>query len=31
MANANIEAVKVFAPERVARAYLEALHRVLDG
>jgi glycosyltransferase involved in cell wall biosynthesis len=31
MANANIEAVKAFAPERVARAYLEALHRVLRG
>jgi glycosyltransferase involved in cell wall biosynthesis len=31
MADANIEAVKAFAPERVARAYLEALHRVLDG
>jgi glycosyltransferase involved in cell wall biosynthesis len=31
MSSANIEAVKGFAPEPVARAYLEALHRVLDG
>jgi glycosyltransferase involved in cell wall biosynthesis len=31
MTDANIEAVKAFAPERVARAYLEALHRVLLG
>jgi glycosyltransferase involved in cell wall biosynthesis len=31
MGDANIEAVKAFAPERVAHAYLEALHRVADG
>ena len=31
MGDANVEAVKAFAPERVARAYLEALHRVADG
>jgi glycosyltransferase involved in cell wall biosynthesis len=31
MADANIEAVKAFAPERVGRAYLEALQRVTDG
>ncbi len=31
MANANLEAVKAFAPERVAREYLEALHLVLRG
>jgi len=31
MAKANIESVRAFAPERVAREYLEALHRVLDG
>ena len=31
MATANLEAVKAFAPERVAREYLEALHLVLRG
>jgi glycosyltransferase involved in cell wall biosynthesis len=31
MGAANMEAVKAFAPDRVARAYLEALHRVADG
>jgi glycosyltransferase involved in cell wall biosynthesis len=31
MGLANLEAVKTFAPDRVARAYLEALHRVTDG
>jgi glycosyltransferase involved in cell wall biosynthesis len=31
MGDANSEAVKAFAPDRVARAYLEALHRVAHG
>lgn len=31
MGNANAEAVKAFAPDLVAQAYLEALHRVADG
>ena len=31
MGAANAEAVKAFAPDRVAHAYLEALHRVADG
>jgi glycosyltransferase involved in cell wall biosynthesis len=31
MGDANIDAVKAFAPDRVAPAYLEALHRVADG
>ena len=31
MGDANIEAVEAFAPERVAREYLAALHRVMDG
>jgi glycosyltransferase involved in cell wall biosynthesis len=31
MRDANREAVRAFAPEPVARAYLEALHRVVDG
>lgn len=31
MGDVNVEAVKAFAPDRVARAYLEALHRVADG
>jgi glycosyltransferase involved in cell wall biosynthesis len=31
MGDANAEAVKAFAPERVGRAYLEALQRVADG